>query len=261
MTIVFETEKQTIKMLRLSALLVLLAFVSICKGITGGKESVPHSRPYMASIQRNGKHECGGFLVAEQWVMSAAHCFLQGTDGVKIVLGAHSLTKPEESKQEFSIDTVYKHAAFSLANYDSDIALVKMTSKANMNDAVSALEFQRTGEALPQPGDVVTSAGWGSLNNLGLRPDTLQEVDVEVIVSNLCSRGDYYGLKFTSNMICAAKKRKDTCDGDSGGPLLYQNVAVGVTSNGGKKCGTLKKPGLYTIISNFTDWIEKTMRE
>lgn len=81
-----------------------------------------------------------------------------------------------------------------------------------MNDAVSTLEFQRTGEALPQTGDVVTSAGWGSLNNLGLRPDTLQEVDVQVIVSRLCSRSDYYGPKFTINMICAAMKHKDTCN-------------------------------------------------
>lgn len=56
----------------------------------------------------------------------------------------------------------------------------------------------------------------------------------------------------TSNICCL-------CQGDSGGPLLYNGIAVGITSNGGKKCGQLKKPGIYTIISHYTDWIDSIM--
>lgn len=47
--------------------------------------------------------------------------------------------------------------------------------------------------------------------------------------------------------------------GDSGGPLLYNGIVVGITSNGGKKCGQMKKPGIYTIISHYTEWIDNTM--
>lgn len=47
--------------------------------------------------------------------------------------------------------------------------------------------------------------------------------------------------------------------GDSGGPLLYNGIVVGITSNGGTKCGQLKKPGIYTIISHYTEWIDNTM--
>ena len=46
--------------------------------MTGGKEAVGHSRPYMASVQLNGKHECGAFLIASQWLLSATHCFMDG---------------------------------------------------------------------------------------------------------------------------------------------------------------------------------------
>lgn len=129
------------------------------------------------------------------------------------------------------------------------------------------------------------TAGWGSLNNLGGRPDKLQELSITVMERWLCGRSDYYGSKFTDNMLCAAEKRKDTCDvsffinnvytafkrrqvpimifffllqGDSGGPLLYKGVVVGITSNGGRKCGSSRKPGLYTIISHYTQWIDRT---
>ncbi|XP_018583630.1 complement factor D-like [Scleropages formosus] len=245
-------------------LLVLVTIASLFfylgECITGGNEAAPHSRPYMASIQKNGRHECGGFLVKEQWLMSAAHCFREGTEGVKIVLGAHSLKEPEQSKQEFTISELHSHPDFNTDNYDSDIALVKLDRPAVLSDAVKTLELQQAGGREPQPEEEVSAAGWGSTNNRGSRPDKLQEVFVEVMLPTLCCRSDYYSTKFTANMMCAARRQKDTCDGDSGGPLLYKGVAVGVTSNGGKKCGTSRKPGVYTIISKFTAWINKIIQ-
>ncbi|XP_041726062.1 complement factor D [Coregonus clupeaformis] len=243
----------------------LLAVFSCSDAITGGREAEAHSRPYMASLQvADGgrmKHECGGFLVADQWVMSAAHCFLSGSEGRKVVLGAHSLNEPEDSKQTFDIVQVFSHPAFSISNYDNDIALVKLDRPIVASDAVKSLKFQRDGAADPDTDQEVNTAGWGSLNNLGSRPDKLQELVIAVMNRVRCGRSDYYGRKFTNNMLCAASTRSDTCDGDSGGPLLYNGVAVGITSNGGKKCGSSKKPGLYTTISHYSQWIDRTMTQ
>ncbi|CAB1330420.1 unnamed protein product, partial [Coregonus sp. 'balchen'] len=181
----------------------LLAVFSCSDAITGGREAEAHSRPYMASLQvADGgrmKHECGGFLVADQWVMSAAHCFLSGSEGRKVVLGAHSLNEPEDSKQTFDIVQVFSHPDFSISNYDNDIALVK------------SLKFQRDGAADPDTDQEVNTAGWGSLNNLGSRPDKLQELNIAVMNRVRCGRSDYYGRKFTNNMLCAASTRSDTC--------------------------------------------------
>ncbi|XP_076831785.1 complement factor D isoform X2 [Brachyhypopomus gauderio] len=238
-----------------------LLYASLLPGdcITGGKEAVAHSRWYMASLQLQGKHECGAFLISNQWLMTAAHCF-KDNPTFKVVLGAHSLSQAEDTKQTFDIAAVYKHPAFNQEDFDNDIALVKLNQAVTESDAVKPLDYQRAGGSDPKEGDTVDTAGWGS-NFIGKRPDTLHEVTVDVIERYLCGRSDYYGAKFTSNMICAARPRMDTCDGDSGGPLLYKGIAVGITSNGAKRCGSKKKPGLYTIISHYDAWITSTMTQ
>lgn len=238
---------------------ILLASLQPGKGVSGGQEAVAHSRPYMASVQLEGKHECGAFLIASQWLLSATHCFLDGAGNRTVVLGLHSLMAEESTKETFQISALYKHPDFNLDNYDNDIALIKLDRPVMEIVAVRPVAYRQAGEAEPAEGAAVETAGWGALDNLGSRPDKLHELNVTVMRRVLCGRSDYYGDKFTNNMMCAASRRRDTCDGDSGGPLLYGGVAVGITSNGGKKCGTTKKPGLYTIISRYTSWIQETM--
>ncbi|TMS21768.1 Complement factor D [Larimichthys crocea] len=257
----------------LVAAALVFALISHSEGIIGGREAAPHSRPYMASIQvqegENLKHECGGSVIADQWVMTATHCLLSGSAGRKVVLGVHSLSEPEETKQTFEILEYYNHPDFNVLNYDNDIALIKLDRPFNASEAVAAVEYLRTGGTNPALGVEVEAAGWGSLNNLGSRPDKLKEVVIEVFSSSRCKRSDYYGKLFTTNMMCAHKlcpepcnqpqKKEDTCDGDSGGPLLYNGTVVGITSYGGKKCGQIRKPGIYTIVSHYTEWIDNTM--
>ncbi|XP_056616998.1 complement factor D-like [Triplophysa dalaica] len=244
------------------ALVLLCAAFLPGECITGGKEAVANSHPYMASLQWNGKHECGGFLISNQWIMSAAHCFQNGRDsGVKVVLGAHSLSEDEDTKKSFDVSAVYNHPDFTISNYDNDIALLKLGSAITESYAVKPIKFQRDGGVNPEEGAAVETCGWGSQNNMGGRPDKLQELSITVKERWLCGRSDHYGAKFTDNMLCAALNKKDTCDGDSGGPLLYKGVVVGITSNGGKKCGSSRKPGLYTIISHYTQWIDRTITQ
>ncbi|XP_077394320.1 complement factor D [Festucalex cinctus] len=261
------------KTLVVAAGIFLLGLVSFGEAIMGGSEAAAHSRPYMASIQAvEGdamKHECGGFAVADQWLMTAVHCLPAGPNGRKVVLGVHSLSQAEDTKQTFDILELHNHPQFNPDNYDNDIALIKLDRPFNSTEAVKAVAFLRAGGVNPDTNAEVETAGWGSLDNLGNRPDALHEASMGVVSSTRCGRSDYFGRKFTGNMICAHKlcpdpcdgphRIVDSCDGDSGGPLLYNGVAVGITSNGGKKCGQVKKPGIYTIISHYTEWIDGVM--
>ncbi|XP_071353878.1 complement factor D [Trachinotus anak] len=256
-----------------AAAVFVVALISQGEGIMGGREAAPHSRPYMASIQvpegEHMKHVCGGFVVADQWVMTAAHCQPNGQDGRKVVLGVHSLSEPEETKQTFEILEFHTHPNFDLSNYDNDIALIKLDRPFVASEAVKAVGFLRAGGTNPTTDEEVETAGWGALDNLGRRPDKLRELFVDVFSPDECGDSDHFGSKFTSNMMCAHRvcpkpctkpfRKEDTCDGDSGGPLLYNSTVVGITSNGGKKCGQLRKPGIYTIVSHYTEWIDNTM--
>lgn len=82
----------------------------------------------------------------------------------------------------------------------------------NASEAVKAVGFLRAGGTNPEAGAEVETAGWGSQNNLESRPDKLREVVVNVVRPTRCSRSDYFGSKFTSNMMCANKVCKEPCD-------------------------------------------------
>ena len=90
--------------------------------------------------------------------------------------------------------------------------IFQLDSPFNASEAVKTLQFLRAGGTNPSTDEEVETAGWGSLDNLGSRPDSLREVEVDVFSSARCRRSDYFGSKFTSNMICAHRLCPDPCD-------------------------------------------------
>uniref|UniRef100_I3MWL6 Granzyme B-like n=1 Tax=Ictidomys tridecemlineatus TaxID=43179 RepID=I3MWL6_ICTTR len=216
--------------------------------IIGGHESKPHSRPYMAYLQYVAQGEwkiCGGFLIREDFVLTAAHCL-----GWKQPRPSwrHSRDIPDS----FSM----------LAQKDWARHKLHRSAKAYIQEqshTSDGLTFLVENELLAKvkPGKVCLVAGWGRLAPNGKYPNTLQEVELTLQEDQVCK--NHFRIYNSNIEICAGdpKKNKDPFQGDSGGPLVCNHVAQGIVSytyNNGTP------PSVYTKVSRFLQWIKETMK-
>uniref|UniRef100_A0A673K398 Granzyme B(G,H)-like n=1 Tax=Sinocyclocheilus rhinocerous TaxID=307959 RepID=A0A673K398_9TELE len=239
-----------ISLLLLASLLPHLTFTArVNVGIVNGREAKPHSRPYMVSVQTKEHHMCGGFLISDRFVMTAAH-FLT------VVLGAHDLRKKSENSVRFTVDSYHQHPDFTMESFHNDILLLKLEKKVQLNDNIKWISIPAK-EGDIEAGSVCSIAGWGLLETNGKRSDHLMETNVTVMNNMECESKWGKDDFSTSQMMCVYGNG-GSCDGDSGGPLVCGDTAVGVTSFGDPDlCNSLKLPEVYIKIAAYIPWIKK----
>ncbi|XP_014695462.2 granzyme B-like [Equus asinus] len=241
-------------------LLLLLAYLlspgAEAGEIIGGHEASPHSRPYMAFVlsvtEKEGK-SCGGVLVREDFVLTAAHC--RGSS-MMVTLGAHNIKKQERTQQVISVREAIHPQHYNSKNLNNDIMLLKLERKAKLTAAVQPLSLH-WGKTQVRPGEVCSVAGWGRVTPNGRRSDTLQEVELTVQQDRVCKS---YLPNYNSNtQLCVGdpKERKSSFKGDSGGPLVCDNMIQGIVSYGQNNG---KPPRVFTKVSSFLPWIKRIMK-
>ncbi|NP_001292861.1 granzyme A precursor [Macaca nemestrina] len=235
----------------------------VCEEIIGGNEVTPHSRPYMVLLSLDGKTICAGALIAEDWVLTAAHCNLDKRS--QVILGAHSITRKEREKQIMRVKKEFPYPCYDPATHEGDLKLLQLTEKAKINKYVTILHLPKKGDDV-KPGTMCQVAGWGKIHNSASQSDTLREVNITIIDRKICNDPNHYNFNpvIGMNMVCAGSLRggKDSCDGDSGSPLLCNGVFRGVTSFGRKnKCGDPGGPCVYILLSKkYLSWIIMTIK-
>ncbi|XP_056303720.1 duodenase-1-like [Danio aesculapii] len=244
MTIIF------ISLLLLVSLVPDLTFTTHVS-IEDGTEAKPHSRPYMVSLQYYRQHICGGFLITEEFVLTAAHCWKK-SDILTVVVGAHDLRKKCNS---FKVLSYIQHPDYNSNTFENDIMLLKLMKRVTLSNNVGLISLPKNGEDV-KADTLCSVAGWGTLWMNGPVPNRLREAET-IIVNDAECKHRWESLYKASKMICAYG-HGGTCNGDSGGPLVCNNTAVGVTSYGDPYlCNSRLFPEVYTRISTYLSWIHK----
>lgn len=234
--------------------------------IVGGQNANPGEWPWQTRVfitVGGGTFACGGSLIDEDWVLTAAHCVVDGSQtaapsGVIVVLGEHDTASTDGFEQQKSVSQVIVHPNYSGNGFDSDIALLQLSSPATLNGRVAIVPLNSVTN-IPV-GTLATVTGWGTLSENGPSPAILQEVSLPIVDNRTCN--DSYNGGITDNMVCAglALGGVDSCQGDSGGPLVIPDGSggfriVGVVSFG-LGCARAGFYGVYTRVSEFIGWIE-----
>lgn len=228
--------------------------------IVGGTDAERGEFPYIVSLQGSWGHFCGGSLISENWVLTAAHC-VRGGSIAKIVVGLHN-QKDMAGTEVFKAAKVISHPEYNSSKMDYDFALIQLDGNSSFKPvALNNVDIKISDDSNIES----TTAGWGYTKESGWKlAETLQKVSVPLVTREACNNS--YKNSITERMICAGLSQggKDSCQGDSGGPLIVkedngQHVLAGVVS-WGEGCARPNKYGVYAKVSSVIDWIEESMK-
>ena len=237
--------------------------------IVGGGGARPGQFPWLVSLQLDGEPWCGGTLVNQWFVVTAAHCLKKlKADRFSVLAGEHDLTTPEGKEQRLPVRAVALHPDYRVGKFRHDLAVLRLAKPAVWGGRVQPACLPAAGQTQAAVNRTATVAGWGwtaEVADGGRRADRLRTVAVPVMAPEQCSAwfaaaGRRHRLQ--AGQLCAGFKEggRDGCQGDSGGPLLLERrgraTLVGVVS-AGIGCGRPGLPGVYTDVSHYSDWIKK----
>ncbi|KAJ0175736.1 hypothetical protein K1T71_008895 [Dendrolimus kikuchii] len=224
-------------------------------------------------------YQCGGALVNQRTVLTAAHCLIGEITRVvgilkTVRLGEYNTESDidclkdacADPLQEIEVQGAYPHSGFNDRNRNrrDDIGLVRLAKRATYSFFVQPICMPNNARLEP-PADLFV-AGWGKTLE-GSSSNIKLKLVVPIFDKRECSQKySRVNAILTDGQICAGGlKDKDACRGDSGGPLMRKRAegvweVVGIVSFG-NECGKEGWPGVYTAVAQYSDWIQSKMQQ
>lgn len=256
--------------MRLSLSWFFLIFIAACGLPSGSQTTVVGGQrseylPFMIGLSDtpNDHTICGGALIEERVVLTAAHCVLDTVNQLYVIAG--SLKELGDNDYRIPVRSVVIHPGYADGDEGADIALLFLDeiNVSSLARPIAPIDLALS-QTLP---NTFTIAGWGNRSSFGQAyADYLMSTEVENIPLAECNRLPEYE-KINHKQICAGHLKTggfDSCQGDSGGPLLAKNAKgqfelAGVVS-WGIGCAQKSHPGVYTRVSAFKPWIDSEIK-
>uniref|UniRef100_A0A182N1R0 trypsin n=1 Tax=Anopheles dirus TaxID=7168 RepID=A0A182N1R0_9DIPT len=229
--------------------------------IIGGTDVKDGAAPYLVALKKNGSFSCDGSIIGARWILTAAHCVIGLTPRNAVILaGTNNLNK---GGKEYTVDRVipYRKYVHSRLGW-MDIALIRLKAPVAIGKRINTIKY--TTDDVPVNA-TLTIVGWGYTGPIE-RTNQSQAINVRKIDLNQC-REMYtkYPLQrasiYDGNLCSFTRPGQGVCNGDSGGPVVWNRQLVGVVSwSGGDdpQCA-VGYPDVHSRISFFYNWIRKTI--
>ncbi|XP_063865455.1 proclotting enzyme-like isoform X2 [Scylla paramamosain] len=230
--------------------------------IVGGQPADPREWPWISALLRPGDSQfCGGTLITDRHVLTAAHCItpFKASD-ITVRLGEYTFDSNNETlHSDFAVASTKVHEEYDDVTYHNDIAIITLERPTDFSDDVWPICLPAQDETYE--GMQGTVIGWGTIHFSGPVSSVLLEVTVPVWTNEECT-ASYPDRNITQRQMCAGGREggKDSCQGDSGGPFLIKRLSdqrwtvAGVVSFG-LRCAEAQYPGVYTRVAEYLDWI------
>lgn len=251
--------------------------------IVGGRETADGEWPWIVHIYEKDLGIidggiCSATLISSRWIVTAAHC-IRTTDPslYTVVMGEHRKSETSGFEVVRGLTSLHVHPKFNTKTLNNDIAVALLDEEVVLDAYIRPACLVAPGETYddysPHIRYPCTTLGWGSTDPaFKEQSDVLQQLNIQILPQHVCemitlSEQEAYSSGFVgrgSSKFCAGgTSGEDTCDGDSGGPLICKHedgkfYLHGITSYGTQTCAQAAKPAIFTKVSDLTEWIQNT---
>ncbi|XP_037829327.1 serine protease 27 isoform X2 [Kryptolebias marmoratus] len=234
--------------------------------IIGGQDAAEGRWPWHAVFKSSGRDFCQGSLITDQWVLTAAQCFIYYFGRTSVHLGVHNQSGFNPNEVTRRVEYFVCHQDFNTSTYEHDICLVKLSAPVNFTDYIRPVCLAAENSIFSDE-TICWVTGFGYDENWK-RPEILQEVDVPIIENKICSfyfkNGFYYYGYYsryapTENKLCAGQEDglKEAFYYDEGAALVTKKNSTWVQSGivSFTFSSWMRLPTVYTRVSRYQKWI------